>query len=1564
MSDPPNERHPLPRVVGILVVLGGLVGALAALGWLLEVPRLRAPLSLDAPTKFNTAICLMALAAAELASATWRGRFSRAGVRALAVLALLIGVATATEYVFGWRLGIDQLVVSDHRLPVPLHPGRMAPVTVATIVGLALSLIARPRRPALAEVLAGAATIASLLVVIAYTYGVIPSLSPGKAAQIAPQSALALLALAVGAVVLARHSVVKLLTGTRPGSIAGRRMLVLAAVALPALGGLRLAGSEAGLYSNDMGTALLVVAFLVVFCGVVVWTILEVDRATRSARAEQQRAGERMRAIFTASPVPTAITRLADGVILLANPACLAVLGWGEDEFIGRTMEEVHFWARPDERGAMMEKLRNEGRIRDLEQEVMTKSGETKVVLTSISPVELDGEQCLVGLIHDITARRRLEVELGESEARFRQVTDTVQQAFWLRDVDPPKVLYASKAVEQVFGLDHDVLYQDPMAIQALLHPDDRATVVAKRDAMTGPADFEYRIVRPDGETRWIRTRSEPVHMAHGRVTRLAAVSEDVTEERALREALRQSEERSRFLIDGVADYAIIMLDREGHVTGWNTGAERINGYSAEEIIGRHFSIFYPPEQVADGHPQRELEVALTVGRYQEEGERIRKDRSRFWADVTLTPVHDEAGALRGFAKVTRDITERKASEEALQESEERFRLLAENSRDVIRLYTADGTIRYASPSCQAVLGYSPEELVGRHSIEFLHPDDAAARDERRHAALAAGNETTSYIRCRHKDGGYVWLEASVRILRDEETGVLVGFQETSRDITERKLAEDALRTAEERYRDLFENSATGIANVGVDGTPLEVNNAWASVLGYDSADQFKAEISTTLELYADPAEREALAHAVEEHGVARGFEVRLRKRDGSTAWMSLDARQVTNDAGEVIGLHGSGIDVTARKEAEAALRESEERFRLLAENSTDVISRSSPDVIIRYISPASRSLYGYEPEEMIGHSGWDFVHPDDVAALRDPVMPRTGTPDEISNEYRAKRRDGTSVWVESKSRLLRDPVSGEVLEVHTAIRDISERKQADVAVRRAKDEAEQANRAKSDFLARMSHELRTPLHAILGFGELLERETLNAGQQDKLVQITRGGRHLLDLVNEVLDLARIERGDLSLSLEPIHVGELVSETLELVAPLASARSVVLLAPVGESPDVYVLADRQRLKQVLLNLLSNAVKYNRTGGEVNLVCTAVGSSSFRIAVGDTGLGIAPQDFVKVFDAFERLGADATDVEGTGLGLALTKRLVEAMDGDIGIESQIGEGTTFWLEFALTTAPEARGAPSGGELPVISNRVRGPARTVLYIEDNPSNIKLAETILAERPEVKLIVATHGGLGVELAREHRPALVLLDLNLPDVSGDVVLRRLRGDPRTADIPIVVVSADATPSQIERLRSAGADDYLTKPFGVNELLAVIDGADVGQIVQPINGDRAQVDGLLDSGMIEVLHDLANQPNVGAPAVRELIEIFLMDSLEREGSLETAVEDDDLAAVVREAHALRGASGGVGAAELTNLCRRLEAGAKEGDIDEVRSAARRLGRAVADARAALATEFGVPEAR
>jgi signal transduction histidine kinase/CheY-like chemotaxis protein len=504
--------------------------------------------------------------------------------------------------------------------------------------------------------------------------------------------------------------------------------------------------------------------------------------------------------------------------------------------------------------------------------------------------------------------------------------------------------------------------------------------------------------------------------------------------------------------------------------------------------------------------------------------------------------------------------------------------------------------------------------------------------------------------------------------------------------------------------------------------------------------------------------------------------------------------------------------------------------------------------------------------------------------------------------------------------------------------RGIIERKAAEAETGRAKQDAERANRAKSEFLSRMSHELRTPLHAILGFGELLERDDLRVGQREKVAQITKGASHLLVLINEALDLTAIEQGELKISLEPVHAGELVKETLEIIAPLAAARSLRLAAaPAG--CDLHVMADRQRLKQVLLNLLSNAVKYNREGGEIKLGCTRRDTDEVGIEVSDRGVGIAAADLARVFEPFERLGAETTGVEGSGLGLALTKRLIEAMGGQIAAESELGSGTTFWLELAVVAAPHARRwAPEADQRRLPAARVRGPARTVLYIEDNPSNIRLVETILAERPDVTLLVASQGGLGLELAREHQPSLVLLDLNLPDISGEAVLRRLRSDPRTADLPIVMLSADATPGHVQHLRRAGAHDYLTKPFGFEQLMAVIDGfaAPAPRCPEPIDETKR----VLEPGAIERLRELADNPKCRSEAIRE----------------------EDLAVVAFQAHALAGASGSIGAAQLLSVCRKLEACAKQRDIKATRSVLSGLGQASADARAALKAEFGLPE--
>jgi CheY-like chemotaxis protein len=374
--------------------------------------------------------------------------------------------------------------------------------------------------------------------------------------------------------------------------------------------------------------------------------------------------------------------------------------------------------------------------------------------------------------------------------------------------------------------------------------------------------------------------------------------------------------------------------------------------------------------------------------------------------------------------------------------------------------------------------------------------------------------------------------------------------------------------------------------------------------------------------------------------------------------------------------------------------------------------------------------------------------------------------------------------------------------------------------------EIERANAAKNEFLSRMSHELRTPLNVVLGFGQLLEMGEIDDDQRRSVGHILSAGRHLLDLVNEVLDLSRIESGQMAISPEPVELADLASEAVELIRPLADDRAVRLDANLDHCHH-HVIADRQRLKQVLLNLLSNAVKYNRDDGTVQLSCRDVGPGVLRLLVRDTGPGIPEVLRDKLFEPFERLGADQ-QVEGTGLGLALSKQLVELMGGSIGVDTVEGEGSTFWVELVLAGSPVgrvadlvAKGQPDA-PLPSFERRV-------LLIEDNLANLKLIQALVQERAGMGLVPAMTGRLGLELAREHRLDLILLDQHLPDIPGAEVLQRLKANPATRALPVVIVSADATPGQRRRMLELGAAAYVTKPIDVPAFLELLD-----QLLEP----------------------------------------------------------------------------------------------------------------------------------
>jgi len=397
----------------------------------------------------------------------------------------------------------------------------------------------------------------------------------------------------------------------------------------------------------------------------------------------------------------------------------------------------------------------------------------------------------------------------------------------------------------------------------------------------------------------------------------------------------------------------------------------------------------------------------------------------------------------------------------------------------------------------------------------------------------------------------------------------------------------------------------------------------------------------------------------------------------------------------------------------------------------------------------------------------------------------------------------------------------------------------ANAELANAIEEARSANQAKSAFLSSMSHELRTPLNAILGFAQILTSDTLPSTLEQKKEfanHILKSGRHLLTLINEILDLAKVESGTVTLSMEPVVLDEILLETRTMVAPIAAARGVRVLFP--ETPGAVVLADRTRLKQVLLNLLSNAVKYNREAGAVVVDCAQVGPSRLRLSVRDTGAGLDAQQVASLFQPFNRLGQEGGNQEGTGIGLVVTKRLMELMGGEIGVSSSPGVGSVFWIELASTaplaapamTEPGAQAASPGADGATAPAREGASPvpRLLLYVEDNPANLRLVEEIVRFRRDLQLLSAPDGHLGLALARARQPALILLDLNLPGMGGLEVLRQLRADPATSGIPVIALTANAMPRDIERGLAAGFDRYLTKPI------------DIGQFTEAINSTLA----------------------------------------------------------------------------------------------------------------------------
>jgi PAS domain S-box-containing protein len=544
-------------------------------------------------------------------------------------------------------------------------------------------------------------------------------------------------------------------------------------------------------------------------------------------------------------------------------------------------------------------------------------------------------------------------------------------------------------------------------------------------------------------------------------------------------------------------------------------------------------------------------------------------------------------------------------------------------------------------------------------------------------------------------------------------------------------------------------------------------------------------------------------------------------------------------DDNEIIGYLLIGTDNSARKQIEEDRKKLDQRLRdqqfytrSLIESSIDALMTTDPMGIITDVNKQMEALTGCTRDELIGAPFKNyFTDPDRAEAAIRLVLNEK----KVSNhELTARARDGKETVVSYNATTFYDR-DRRLQGVFASARDVTERKRFEQALQESNYElesakfiAEKANLAKSDFLSSMSHELRSPLNAILGFAQLMESASPppSESQASRISQILKAGWHLLKLINEVLDLAIIESGQVSLSKESVSLAEIMTECQTMMGPEAQKRDIRMSFPKFENP-VFVKADITRLKQIMINLLSNAIKYNKEHGTVFVECSVSAPKRIRISVRDSGIGLAPDKLAQLFQPFNRLGQEESTIAGTGIGLVVTKRLAELMDGVLGVESKKGYGSVFWCDLGTTSAPQLKIQVDEPDTPIRPQLAAGAAlRTLLYVEDNPANMELVEQLIARCPDMQLLTAVNGTLGIELARTASPKVILMDINLPGLSGIDVLRILRKDPATAHIPIVALSANAMPRDIANGLKEGFFRYLTKPINVNDFMGTLNAA------------------------------------------------------------------------------------------------------------------------------------------
>ena len=895
----------------------------------------------------------------------------------------------------------------------------------------------------------------------------------------------------------------------------------------------------------------------------------------------------------------------------------------------------------------------------------------------------------MAGIIVFILDSRR---RLGESQERYERTVATVPGVLFdfIRHADNrEEIVYISPRCREILDLDEEALITDPGRIFRLVHPDDRAAFLQAREhARQNQSEFlaEARLCLPSGRTRWIQFSARANPSKSGADIYWSGILLDVTQRHEAESARRDSEDRFRTLVNAMGE-GVVRVDADGLIMDCNPAAERILGRPRDVLIGHSTrsedwithhpdgSVFAPEDYpishtLRTGESQRGVVLGLTD-----------PDGVQRWLSISTDPIRrDQDDTIAGAVVTFADVTEVRAAEILLKASEGRFRTLFENAPIAYQSLDAEGHFLDVNDPLCVLLGCGRADLLGRSFGDFWAPgQDFGAAFAKLKENCAARVE----IALNRADGEPVTVLLEGRVQRDTK-GAFVRTHCVLFDISERKRMETALRGSEALLRGILDASDEGVLVVGQNRRVLAVNHRfneiWRFPPGFESADD-EERLAYVVEQLVDPERFLAQVLALYQDDEER--EDALHLKDGRVLFRFTRMLKVAGISARIWTFR----DMTQLLESQREIRDERARLRTLLETLPEPIWLKDPDGVYLACNPAFEKVYNLRESELVGKTDADFTDAESARFLRAKdqeaiLADRTI----VSEEWVTYAATGERILLAKVKTPMRDG-DGRLVGVLGIGRDVTEERQIQEVLGAAKSQAEAANRAKSQFLSRMSHELRTPLNAIIGFSELLQLDMdnpLTGQQQEFLGHILNGASHLLALINEVLDLSRIETGRMELSMEAVYLPDLLSECMELTRPLAANRNIRL--GVENHACQLIHADPVRLRQVLLNLLSNAVKYNREGGSVTVLCEETREGKVRISVSDTGPGIPEERRAEVFQPFQRLGAEHTAVEGTGIGLTISKRLVEAMGGEIGFRNGKDQGTTFWVEMPAAELP--------------------------------------------------------------------------------------------------------------------------------------------------------------------------------------------------------------------------------------------------------------------------------------